>query len=258
MNKSTLLSAIVLACALTGCATSGNTANSVAEMAKVNNYPGMIAYYKAALQQQPGDAAIMQKLADVYYQSGDLESAGFYVDHLQAQGEATPALLVLAGHIDDAKGDFTGALSAFEQAAKQGDNSAALNISQGIVLGKLGRFADAEDQFNQARLKGFDDIAIKNNLAVLYLAQGQFQRVVEMLMPVYTQADFNVKDHQTLAVNLAIALIKLGDDKQAYGILKGMYNDEQLAVLFRQVKNMTVLPAQQTVLPAQGDHHDAP
>ncbi|MGF1686541.1 tetratricopeptide repeat protein [Photobacterium japonica] len=261
MNKSikVIASALCVALSLTGCASSTAPADDpIAAMAKVNNYQGMIAYYKAALQQQPDDPELLQKLAQVYYHAGDIESAAFYVEHLQSQVAPTPALSVLAGNIDDARGNLTGALSAYEQAATLGDTSATLNMSQGIVLGKLGRFQQAEDQFNQARLKGFDDIAIKNNLAVLYLAQGQFQHVVDMLIPVYTGADFKAKDNQTLAVNLAIALIKQGDEQQAYNVLKDMYTDDQLRVLFQQVKAMTVTSERPVLPDSQGAQHERP
>lgn len=233
--------ATLLALLLSGCAGQPQqTTDTLAEMKKVDNFQGMIAYYKKALKKQPDDPATLQQLADVYYQAGDLESAAFYVEYLQQLAgrshhtEADQALYYLAGKIYDDQGKYQAALDAFAQSAQRGNQSAELHIRQGIVYSKLGQYQQAEAAFNAARLQGYDDIAIKNNLAVLSLAQGKYQAVVDLLFPIYQQAP----DNQTLKVNLALALIKVGNEKQAYEALKDLYTDAQLKVLFRQLETV--------------------
>ncbi|MGF1724413.1 tetratricopeptide repeat protein [Photobacterium nomapromontoriensis] len=220
---------------LSGCAQQFKTDNDpIAEMARVNNYQGMIFFYKEVLKMRPDDPGTLQKLAEVYYKSGDFESASFYVDHLQSKVKPNKALLALSGKIYDGRGDHHKALSAFEESESLGNTSAELHVNKGVTLSKLGHYQKAESQFNHARLKGYDDIVIKNNLAVIFLIQGQYQKVVDLLLPVYDKAINN----QALRVNLAIALIKIGNEKQATETLKGIYTERQLNVLLHQVRNM--------------------
>ncbi|MGF1726084.1 tetratricopeptide repeat protein [Photobacterium nomapromontoriensis] len=207
---------------------------AIAEMEKAGNTQGMIAYYKSELQTDSDNPSLYQKIAQLYYSNHDLESAEFYANHSQKIAEPDQHLFLLMGKIYDDSGKYTDALEAFDQSELQGNSSAELYISRGIVLSKLGQYLQAEEQFNTARLNGYNDIAVKNNLAVLYLLQRRYAEAADILLPLLPYA----KDNQRLKVNLSIALIKVGDKERAYHTLKDLYNDEQLRVLFQLVKDM--------------------
>ena len=71
----------------------------VASMEKVNNYDGLISYYKAELAQGSEDPELKEKLAWAYFHKGDIESADFYVQHLQKEGFENPNLYQLEGQV---------------------------------------------------------------------------------------------------------------------------------------------------------------
>ncbi len=66
--------------------------DDVTNMEKVKNYDGLISHYKSMLEQGSQDPQVKEKLAWAYFHKGDIESANFYVQHLQKEGVETPSL----------------------------------------------------------------------------------------------------------------------------------------------------------------------
>ena len=109
---------------LAGCQSTSSqksqTQDDVTNMEKVKNYDGLISHYKSMLKQGSQDTKIKEKLAWAYFHKGDIESANFYVQHLQKEGVETSSLYQLAGQVFDAKGDTTSAISAYLSSIKSG------------------------------------------------------------------------------------------------------------------------------------------
>jgi tight adherence protein D len=222
---------------LTGCTTMSNTANnSTVDMEKVKNYPGLINEYKNRLALDSNDFNTMFKLANVYYLSGDIESSAFYVNYIVDNGSENSEVYYLLGKVLDDRGEIKKSIRALSRAESLGYTDPDLNVRLGIVLGKNHNFERAEKQFKEARIKGYDDFSIKNNLAVIYLAQNKYKEVIDILLPLYNIYNNNV----TINANLSVALIKIGDYEQAYEVLKDSYSDEQLNILFKQVSYLEV------------------
>lgn len=76
-------------------------------------------------------------------------------------------------------------------------------------------------------------MTIKNNLAVIYLAQGRYQHVAEMLTPVFKENPSN----QVVKANLAIAFFKLGNFEQARELITDDFTDSQVVAISRQLYN---------------------
>ncbi len=74
-------------------------------------------------------------------------------------------------------------------------------------------------------------MAVKNNLAVVYLAQRQYDDVISLLVPVYQENPSN----QKVRANLAIALFKVGDVYQARDLLEGTFTNAQVEQISREL-----------------------
>ncbi|MBW8183271.1 tetratricopeptide repeat protein [Shewanella nanhaiensis] len=218
---------------MTGCSTTPVSPQvSAQDLIAVGNHAGLIQHYKRELAKKPDSIKVMLKLAQSYYDNGDVESASFYVEQLKKQNLQQPSLYFLSGNIAADSGLFELAVSDYQTAVANGYQGSQLYINSGIALTNSGQYQAALEAFNQARLMGHDDITVKNNLAVLYLAQGEYLRAVELLTPVYRQHT----DEKKLAFNLAISLFKVGDYREAHRLLSDDYSDEQISALFHSLR----------------------
>ncbi|NMU25261.1 hypothetical protein HKB21_06470, partial [Vibrio parahaemolyticus] len=82
------------------------------------------------------------------------------------------------GQVHSLEGEDALALEQYQRSIAMGNSSGEIQVLTGIAYSNLGEFSLAIRAFNQARLKGFNDVAIKNNLAVVYLAQQQDHDVI--------------------------------------------------------------------------------
>ena len=222
-----------MALSVVGCTSSNAPTQQemVSSMERVENHEGLIKHYKGHLQQNPQDLLVTQELAEVYFGKGDIESARFYSDHLLDKGVKNAQLYQLSGQIHDKQGESDEAVKRYVRSTELGNNTSEIHVLLGISYSKLDRFEQAEKEFNQARLKGHDDITVKNNLAVVYLAQGYYSRVTELLAPVFKENPNN----EVVKANLAIAFFKLGQFGQARELLNGDYTDAQVSLISSQL-----------------------
>ncbi|MFZ3538399.1 tetratricopeptide repeat protein, partial [Vibrio harveyi] len=119
---------------------------------------------------------VKEKLAWAYFHKGDIESANFYVQHLQKEGVESPDLYQLEGQVFDAKNDTDSAVEAYLSSIKTGNESGQIHVLLGVSYAKLGKYEDAYQELNNARLRGYDDVAIKNNIAMIHMANGEYEQ----------------------------------------------------------------------------------
>ncbi|PSW18338.1 tetratricopeptide repeat protein [Photobacterium sanctipauli] len=219
---------IIAALFLTGCATAPSEQQHVENLTKANNHQGLIDHYRQQLQHNPGDGDIMLALAESYLQLNDTESANFYVEHQLNAGLQHPKLYLLAGKIASRESRYQQSLDFYQQAKLAGYQDPDLYVLQGVSYSYLNDYRNAEAAFNQARLAGHNDITIKNNLAVIHLAQHQYSQVVDMLLPVYQ----NHPENRQVRTNLALAFVRLGDYTQARQLLSPHHSEQEMVALF--------------------------
>ncbi|HHC7307206.1 TPA: tetratricopeptide repeat protein [Vibrio campbellii] len=198
--------------------------DDVTNMEKVKNYDGLISHYKSMLEQGSQDPQVKEKLAWAYFHKGDIESANFYVQHLQKEGVETPSLYQLAGQVFDAKNDTTSAISAYLSSIKSGNSSGQVHVLLAVSYTKAGQYDAAYQELNNARLRGYDDIVIKNNIAMIHMANGEYEQAIAMLTPVLKDNPAN----KVVKANLAIALIKTQQVDAARKLLKGDFSDQEI------------------------------
>ncbi|WP_045403256.1 tetratricopeptide repeat protein [Vibrio campbellii] len=198
--------------------------DDVTNMEKVKNYDGLISHYKSMLEQGSQDPQVKEKLAWAYFHKGDIESANFYVQHLQKEGVETPSLYQLAGQVFDAKNDTTSAISAYLSSIKSGNSSGQVHVLLAVSYTKAGQYDAAYQELNIARLRGYDDVVIKNNIAMIHMANGEYEQAIAMLTPVLKDNPAN----KVVKANLAIALIKTQQVDAARKLLKGDFSDQEI------------------------------
>jgi len=203
----------------------------VNNMEKVENYDGLISHYKSMLEQGSQDPKVKEELALAYFHKGDIESADFYVQHLQKEGVKTPSLYQLAGQVFDAKDNTSDAISAYLASIESGNASGQVHVLLAVSYTKLGQYDDAYQELNEARLKGYDDLVIKNNIAMIQMANGEFEQAIVTLTPI-------LKDHpsnKVVKANLAIALIKAQKVDAARKLLKGDFSDQEVVSIANEL-----------------------
>ncbi|AQM70433.1 tetratricopeptide repeat protein [Vibrio campbellii] len=198
--------------------------DDVTNMEKVKNYDGLISHYKSMLEQGSQDPQVKEKLAWAYFHKGDIESANFYVQHLQKEGVETPSLYQLAGQVFDAKNDTASAISAYLSSIKSGNSSGQVHVLLAVSYTKAGQYDAAYQELNNARLRGYDDVVIKNNIAMIHMANGEYEQAIAMLTPVLKDNPAN----KVVKANLAIALIKTQQVDAARKLLKGDFSDQEI------------------------------
>lgn len=233
----TIISVVLLiALPLMGCQSTSSAMQSEQEliesMEKVDNFDGLVIHYKSQLESGIATSETIEKLSWAYFNKGDLESSSFYVEHLVDQGVSSPRLLQLKGQIAESNDQIDIAIESYLNSIEVGNSSSQVYVLLGVAYSKAGDLKASRQQFNQARLLGADDVTIKNNLAMLYLAQHDYQRVIETLVPVVRDYPNNAK----VRANLAIALLKSNQLDAARKVLDVDYTDREIMSIYQQLK----------------------
>lgn len=208
----------------------------VTSMEKVKNYDGLISYYKSELEQGSEDPEVKEKLAWAYFHKGDIESADFYVQHLQKEGFENPNLYQLEGQVFDARNDVESAIAAYMESVDAGNTTGQIHVLLGVSYTKVGRFNEAYQELNRARLRGYDDVVVKNNIAMIQMANGEYQQAIETLAPVLKEDPAN----KIVKANLAIALMKTQQIDSAKKLLKGDFSAEEIQSIAAELTQLGV------------------
>ncbi|PHN84576.1 anaphase-promoting protein [Vibrio splendidus] len=208
----------------------------VTSMEKVKNYDGLISYYKSELEQGSEAPEVKEKLAWAYFHKGDIESADFYVQYLQKEGVENPNLYQLEGQVFDARNDVESAIAAYMESVGAGNTTGQIHVLLGVSYTKVGRFNEAYQELNRARLRGYDDVVVKNNIAMIQMANGEYQQAIETLAPVLKEDPAN----KIVKANLAIALMKTQQIDSAKKLLKGDFSAEEIQSIAAELTQLGV------------------
>lgn len=180
------------------------------------NYNALISLYRNELKVQENDA-IRYKLAESYYKNGDSRSSLLYLKPLLGQGNIVSAdagVLEIRNLIQ--LKEYRKAIEASDRLVIQYPNNAEVYNLKGIAYAQLGQLDDAQANINKAREFFLNDVVAINNLAMLYIINGDYLSAVNLLLPQYMNG---IKESR-LVHNLVFALVKNGDKKYALDIIK--------------------------------------
>lgn len=183
------------------------------------NYLGLIKYYKNELLNNPEDEAVRLDLVDSYLKYNDAESAYFYLNYDFLNEHSRMMVHYFKGKILARRMDYQLSKDEYLSSLSKGNESSNLYLQLGIVETQLGNYQQAIKYFNLSRLKGGDDIIIKNNLAVVYIYQSDYESAIEILEPIYLKN----KDNKKVEANFKIS--QIGLNKKALKNISKKEND---------------------------------
>ncbi|MFA0569601.1 tetratricopeptide repeat protein [Vibrio gallaecicus] len=195
-----------------------------------SNHNQLIELYKQQLQVAE-DAETRIKLANVYLISDDFDSAIFVLESIDDLETNTSALKIKAKAKYQLR-KISSSLALTKKALELQPKDGELHNLLGILYSELGDFNAAEASLNQARRYFYNDIAVKNNLATVYMLQGHYDKAVNLLTPLYQ----NKPEDEMVRSNLVIALVKSGDSYQAKAILKQHYKRKDLDSVLKAIE----------------------
>ncbi len=109
----------------------------------------------------------------------------------------------LEGQVFDAKNDIESAICSYVASIEARNETGQVHVLLGVSYTKLGQYEKAYQELNLARLRGYADIVVKNNIAMIQMANGEDQQAIETLAPVLKEDPAN----KIVKANLAIALM---------------------------------------------------
>ncbi|CED61786.1 Flp pilus assembly protein TadD [Moritella viscosa] len=179
----------------------------------------LIAFYKQNLKRQP---EYMLKLINIYLNQEDTASAKIYVEMLGSDEKDTPAALFVIARMHYYDGELNLALDKVKKLKLIRNKNSEVELLAGKIYAGLRQFVLAKQSFQGALRLGHEDKAIKNNLALLHMMQGQYEAAIKILQPLY-KAD---QEDQTVESNLLVAVINNGNIDLARSILVSRYSGD--------------------------------
>ncbi|MCG3733109.1 tetratricopeptide repeat protein [Vibrio cincinnatiensis] len=174
---------------------------------KTGNASELIQSYKSYLFENSSDYEVIYKLINIYIDSGDFESASFYMNFLLKEENAfkNPDWLFTASKINLNLGDVSFAKSYALQAYRLNNRDKDILNILGIIGAMEGQYSVARQRFESARMAMADDTKIKNNLAIIDILEKQYHKAYQRLSPLLKN---KVVDNQ-IKVTMSIVLAKL-------------------------------------------------
>ena len=244
---------ILVAGVLTGCSTPPSMETTVDEFAtqsavhsntpfdeelliKSGNHEGLIAFYKRNLTDRD-HISTRVKLSSVYLEHNDPESALFTLSTISSEKSDYRVYYIRASSYH-ALAQWEAASHNIEQALKlKPDSGEALNLA-GVIAAENNDLNIARVFFNQARTNMYDDTKVKINLSMLDVIEGNYEGVVNRLMPFYKNKAFITSDD--IVVLLSLALAKTGQKKSFESLLSHDYNKTSIDNMYNYLANLTL------------------
>lgn len=181
-----------------------------------DNQVALISLYRDSLQKSENDE-IRLKLARSYYSIGDSDSALLYLKPLLNKRSSiteSAKLLQIRSLIQSTK--YQEAVETASALIRENPKSSEAYNLRGIANAQLGNISEAHSDIMSAREYFINDSVALNNLAMIYIIDGQYDKAAETLMPQYMS---DVKEPR-LVYNLVFALVKSGHIEHAKNIIQ--------------------------------------
>ncbi|OIQ25100.1 secretion protein [uncultured Vibrio sp.] len=234
-NKLTLL---MIALMLSACSSTQATwqkdESKEAIYQKTNNYVQLTQLYKSQLQQHDSHS-VREKLSQAYLSMGDAESALFYISPVTEQSHPSVSSLLLQAQAFSELGQYSAAIGRAKQALEQSPKHAQAENLLGTLYGYSYQFDLSRRYFERARAHFYDSVSVNNNLAVLDIAQENYQAAMERLLPLYQRGQMN----QQMMANLTLSMAKLGHYRFVENVLSERYSKHQIEKIYQALRHHT-------------------
>lgn len=190
------------------------------------NYEKLIAEYRDKLSHNKNDIGARVKLAQLYFDTNDLNNANYYIEPLVKQGKNIDALILKAKILEKQR-LYQQALDMLDEALNISSKNAEIWNLKAIIFARNGYYKEAKNSFESAKQLFYDDYKINTNLGILEILQGNYKLALTYLKPLYIRGYKNPK----FLSSLVYALIK----NQEITLAKKIVAEEGLAKDFKSI-----------------------
>lgn len=202
-----LIAVVISSLLLVACNSQTNLDNKEREfiLTKVNNYKGLIAFYREQLSKND-TPEVRLKLCEVYNKIEDYESSQNCLKELVSTSPTDESLLLSAQN-NSTLGHYEIALRQIDDALKINPKMGEAYNLKGVILAHLGDLENAKVNFEKARNLFVAEDIVNNNLAMIAIVEKDYNLARSYLMPLYSRGYNSPK----IVHNLIFTLVKLND-----------------------------------------------
>ncbi|RTZ14463.1 secretion protein [Vibrio aquaticus] len=198
---------------------------------QTNNHVALTELYKGQLKDHDS-AEVREKLSASYLAMGDAESALFYIMPVTKEKSASAESHLIQSKAYGEMGQYPAAISSAKKVlAKDSDNAEAENLL-GTFYGYSYQYDLAKSYFERARKHFYDEATITNNLAVLDIAQEEYESAAKRLLPLYKRGQVN----DQMMANLTLSMAKLGQYPFVESVLSDRYSKHQIQKIYQSLR----------------------
>ncbi|MFM2589808.1 tetratricopeptide repeat protein [Vibrio sp. TBV020] len=214
---------------------------------QTDNYVQLTELYKKQLKANDTNE-VREKLSNSYLAMGDAESALFYIAPVAQKHSASVASLLLQAKAYSELGQYPAAINSAKRVLEQAPEHAEAENLLGTLYGYSYQFELARGYFERAREHFYDAAVVKNNLAVLDIAQEQYKLAAQRLLPLYKRGQAN----EQMMANLTLSMAKLGHYEFVHSVLSDRYSKHQIQQIYRSLRNHRPYSAENRALALSG------
>jgi tight adherence protein D len=214
---------------------------------QTNNHVQLTQLYKNQLQQHDS-IEVREKLSSAYLALGDAESALFYLSPVTQQRDPSVRSLLLQAKAYGELGQYSAAISCAKLVLEQDSKQAEAENLLGTFYGYNYQFDLAKRYFERAREHFYDSVSVSNNLAVLDIAQDDYQSAMERLLPLYKRGQMN----EQMMANLTLSMAKLGQYRFVESVMSEHYSKHQIQKIYQALRHHSPYTAENQALALSG------
>ncbi len=208
----------------------------------------LVEFYKSNLFDYP---EFKVKLVNVYLDMNDIQSAELYRNTYSEEDLKQPENVFSIARIYYKKNDLVDSKKMLTKYIDLDGSPSKYHLLLGKVFAKEQRYPQAIEQFEKGRTLGVSDHEANNNIAVVYMMQGNYLNATKVLLDLYSDDP----DDEKIRSNLIVAAAKSGRPDIALDALKRTNSDsqarKQLAVLMKSVSSQNKNAKQSIKAPSE-------
>lgn len=200
---------------------------------ETKNYKKLINYYKGQLRVKESNS-IRIKLAEAYANNDDYESSLFVITRIGEKESNVKAMAVECNALFEL-GEIRKSELCLLSVNELDRNNSKIENQLGIVYAYIGQVDKSKHYFELSREHFADDIQVKNNLAMIFMLEGDFEKATDLLFPIYIKGESNDK----VEANLIFSLVKTNKIDFAEKILASRYSEKESFQVINDIKKAT-------------------
>jgi len=175
------------------------------------------------------DAALTVNLANMHFQSGDLDQAEELYHEAKSKNTRSSATLGI-GNVALTRGDTSMAVAMYREAITTNPDDPDAHVNLGTVWIQQGKYEEAVEAFRKALELSPSDLALYLNLSILYYHTEQYVEALEYCRAILEQ-DSTMLEAQRLIGDIAIATSELDLAVEAYSSALRLGGDDPASLL---------------------------